>query len=83
LFTVNAYAAPTVRSPLRRASSGSFTGGFQEAQEMLDFCAERQIGADIEVINADQVNVRYRLVIDIPTIDAPVCSTTDTTGPVT
>jgi uncharacterized zinc-type alcohol dehydrogenase-like protein len=72
-----------VRSPLCRASSGSFTGGIQETQEMLDFCAERQIGADIEVINADRINVRCRLVIDTPTIDAPVVSTTDTTGPVT
>ncbi len=50
---------------------------------MLDFCAERPIGTDIEVINADRINVRCRLVIDTPTIDAPVFSTTDTTGPVT
>jgi peroxiredoxin len=70
LFTVNAYAAPAVKSPLRRAFSGSSTGDIQETQETLDF-------------NADQINVRDRLVIDIPTIDAPVCSTTDTTGPVT
>lgn len=95
LFTVNAYAAaPSVRSLLRRTFSGSFTGGIQEAQEVLDFCAEHQIAADIEVINADQIyeafervmpsDVRHRLLIDAATIDALVCSTTtDTTGPVT
>jgi uncharacterized zinc-type alcohol dehydrogenase-like protein len=45
---------------------------------MLDFCAEHGIGADIEVIPADQINeayervlasdVRYRFVIDISTL---------------
>lgn len=83
MVTVNAYAPPTVRSPLRRASSGSFIGGTRESQETLDFCAERESAADIGVINADQINVRYRLVIDTATIDASVCSTTDPTGPVT
>ena len=49
-------------------------GGIAETQEMLDFCAEHGIGAEIEVIAADQVNeayervlasdVRYRFVID-------------------
>jgi uncharacterized zinc-type alcohol dehydrogenase-like protein len=65
----------------RRTFSASFIGGIQETQEMLDFCAEHHIGADIEVINADQINeafervvasdVRYRFVIDTATIDAP------------
>ena len=45
---------------------------------MLDFCAERGIGAEVEVIAADQVNrayervlasdVRYRFVIDAATL---------------
>ena len=45
---------------------------------MLDFCAEHGIGAEIEVISADQVNeawervlssdVRYRFVIDNSTL---------------
>ena len=44
---------------------------------MLDFCAEHGIGAEVEVITADQVNeayervlasdVRYRFVIDAKT----------------
>jgi uncharacterized zinc-type alcohol dehydrogenase-like protein len=47
---------------------------------MLDFCAEQGIGAEIEVVSADQVNeawervlasdVRYRFVIDSATLDA-------------
>ena len=53
-------------------------GGIAETQEMLDFCAEHDIGAEIEVIEADQINeayervlasdVRYRFVIDASTI---------------
>jgi uncharacterized zinc-type alcohol dehydrogenase-like protein len=45
---------------------------------MLDFCAEHEIAAEIEVISADQVNeawervlasdVRYRFVIDNSTL---------------
>ena len=47
---------------------------------MLDFCAEHGLGAEIEIIGADQVNgaydrvvnsdVRYRFVIDTATIKA-------------
>ncbi len=47
---------------------------------MLDFCAEHGVGAEVEVIAADQINaayervensdVRYRFVIDVSTIDA-------------
>ncbi|MDR7299884.1 NAD(P)-dependent alcohol dehydrogenase [Haloactinomyces albus] len=58
--------------------TGSMIGGLPETQEMLDFCAEHHIGAEIEVISADQVNsayervqnsdVRYRFVIDTATL---------------
>ncbi|MEZ2372505.1 NAD(P)-dependent alcohol dehydrogenase [Arthrobacter sp. RCC_34] len=61
-----------------KALAGSNIGGIPETQEMLDFCAEHGIGAQIEVIDADQVNeayervlasdVRYRFVIDVSTI---------------
>ena len=54
-------------------------GGIALTQEMLDFCAEHGIGAEVEVIAADQVNeayervlasdVRYRFVIDTATLD--------------
>ncbi len=62
----------------RRSLSSSGIGGIAETQEMLDFCAEHGIGAEIEVIDAEQVNeayermlasnVRYRFVIDTATI---------------
>ena len=58
--------------------SGSNIGGIAETQEMLDFCAEHGIAAEVEVIGADQVNeayervlasdVRYRFVIDTSTL---------------
>ena len=61
----------------RRTFAGSMIGGIAETQEMLDFCAEHGIGAEVEVIAADQVNeayervlasdVRYRFVIDAAT----------------
>jgi uncharacterized zinc-type alcohol dehydrogenase-like protein len=64
----------------RRSLAGSNIGGIRETQEMLDFCAQHGIGADVEVIGADQVNeaydrivksdVRYRFVIDTATIPA-------------
>jgi uncharacterized zinc-type alcohol dehydrogenase-like protein len=34
----------------RRSIAGSLIGGIAETQEMLDFCAEKGIAADIEVI---------------------------------
>ena len=62
----------------RRAIAGSMIGGIPETQEMLDFCAEHGIAAEVEVIGADQVNeayervlasdVRYRFVIDTSTL---------------
>ncbi|MFV0600906.1 MAG: NAD(P)-dependent alcohol dehydrogenase [Brachymonas sp.] len=62
----------------RRSFAGSNIGGIAETQEMLDFCAEHDIVADIELVSADQVNeafkrlekndVRYRFVIDMSTL---------------
>jgi alcohol dehydrogenase (NADP+) len=59
----------------RRAIAGSLIGGLPETQEMLDFCAEHGIVADIEMIDADAIeaayarmlrsDVKYRFVIDI------------------
>jgi len=64
--------------PGRKSFAGSMIGGIPETQEMLDFCAEHGIGAEIEVINADDIDtawervlasdVRYRFVIDASTI---------------
>ncbi len=62
----------------RRSFSGSNIGGIAETQEMLDFCAEHNITADIELINMQQVNeaferlgkgdVKYRFVIDMASL---------------
>jgi uncharacterized zinc-type alcohol dehydrogenase-like protein len=62
----------------RKSFAGSMIGGIPETQEMLDFCAEHGIGADIELIKADDIDsawarvlasdVRYRFVIDAATI---------------
>ncbi|MBY3986164.1 NAD(P)-dependent alcohol dehydrogenase [Rhodococcus fascians] len=62
----------------RRSFAGSMVGGIAETQEMLDFCAEHHIGAEIEVIPAEKINeaydrvvksdVRYRFVIDAATL---------------
>ncbi len=58
----------------RRKLAGSLIGGIPETQEMLDFCAEHGIVADIELIRAEEINaayermlkgdVKYRFVID-------------------
>ena len=62
----------------RRSFAGSMIGGIAQTQEMLDFCAEHGIGAEIEVVSADRINeaydrvvasdVRYRFVIDTSTL---------------
>jgi uncharacterized zinc-type alcohol dehydrogenase-like protein len=64
----------------RRAIAGSMIGGIAETQEMLDFCAEHGIVADIEMIGASEINaayermlkgdVKYRFVIDNATLAA-------------
>ena len=62
----------------RRQFAGSGIGGIQETQEMLDFCAERGIVSDIELIPIQKVNeayerllkgdVKYRFVIDMASL---------------
>lgn len=64
----------------RRAIAGSMIGGIAETQEMLDFCAERGIVADIEMIPVQNINeayermlcsdVKYRFVIDSASLAA-------------
>jgi uncharacterized zinc-type alcohol dehydrogenase-like protein len=63
--------------PMRRSWAGSMIGGIRQTQEMLDFCAAHNLGAEIEVISGEQIdeaydrvvasNVRYRFVIDTAT----------------
>jgi uncharacterized zinc-type alcohol dehydrogenase-like protein len=62
----------------RRSLSGSPIGGLRETQEMLDFCGEHNITADVEVIPIQKVNeaydrlarsdVKYRFSIDMASL---------------
>jgi uncharacterized zinc-type alcohol dehydrogenase-like protein len=62
----------------RKSIAGSMIGGVKETQEMLDFCAEKNIVSDVEVIAMKDINtayermmkgdVRYRFVIDMATL---------------
>ena len=62
----------------RRTIAGSMIGGMRETQEMLDYCAEKNIICDVEVIAMKDINnayermikgdVRYRFVIDMSTL---------------
>lgn len=63
----------------RRRLAGSLIGGIAETQEMLDFCAEHGIAADIELIRIQDINeafermlnsdVKYRFVIDMSSLE--------------
>jgi uncharacterized zinc-type alcohol dehydrogenase-like protein len=65
----------------RRRIAGSPIGGIAETQEMLDFCAKKNILPDCEMIRMDQINdafermdrsdVRYRFVIDMASLSEP------------
>jgi uncharacterized zinc-type alcohol dehydrogenase-like protein len=62
----------------RRSLSGSMIGGIAETQEMLDFCGQHNIPADVEVIPMQKVNeayerllksdVKYRFSIDMASL---------------
>ncbi|NOS55476.1 MAG: NAD(P)-dependent alcohol dehydrogenase, partial [Cyclobacteriaceae bacterium] len=62
----------------RRSITGSSIGGIKETQEMLDYCAEKNIVSDVELIPIQEINaaydrmtkndVRYRFVIDLKSL---------------
>jgi uncharacterized zinc-type alcohol dehydrogenase-like protein len=62
----------------RRRLAGSLIGGIKETQEMLDFCAEKGIVSEIELIPIQKINeafertiksdVKYRFVIDMKSL---------------
>ena len=62
----------------RRQLAGSLIGGIRETQEMLDFCAQHALTADIELIPMQRINeaydrllkgdVKYRFVIDMASL---------------
>jgi uncharacterized zinc-type alcohol dehydrogenase-like protein len=63
----------------RKRLVGSIIGGIRQTQEMLNFCADNSIAADVEVIPVQKVNeafdrvvrsdVKYRFVIDMASIE--------------
>ena len=62
----------------RRSIGGTRSGGLAETREMIEFCGEHGIGAQVEVVHADRIDeayerlmagdVRFRFVIDISTM---------------
>ena len=62
----------------RKSLAGSMIGGIAETQEIIDYCAARNIKADIELIRPEDINrayervvnknVRYRFVIDMASL---------------
>jgi alcohol dehydrogenase (NADP+) len=84
--TMTLVGAPERPTPLkafsllakRRHLAGSIIGGIRETQQMLDFCGERGITADIEMIPIQRINeayervikgdVKYRFVIDMASL---------------
>jgi len=61
-----------------KSITASLIGGIKETQEMLDFCASKNITSDVEVISIKEINtayermikndVKYRFVIDMSTL---------------
>ena len=80
----HSHPAPAVANLIfkRRSIAGSLIGSIAQTQEMLDFCAERNITADIELIAMQDINhafakmlrneVKYRFVIDLASL-TPSC----------
>src|SRR6266705_945172 len=84
--TLTLVGAPEAKVPVgvfsllfrRRQLAGSIIGGIKQTQEMLDFCAEHGITADVEVIEVQKINeayerlakgdVKYRFVIDMASL---------------
>ena len=62
----------------RKTLAGSMIGGIRETQEMLDYCTEKNITSDIEIIPIQKIeeayertiksDVRYRFVIDMKSL---------------
>lgn len=84
--TLTLVGAPEKPSPVssfsllmgRKSLAGSAIGGIRETQEMLDFCGEKGITSDIELIRIQQIDeayerllkgdVKYRFVIDMASL---------------
>lgn len=77
--------SPVLLTMGRRRLASSGVAGTLETQEMLDFCSQHNISADVEIIAAADIDdgfkrlergdVRYRLVIDMATLNPPASAT--------
>lgn len=73
----------------RRRMAGSPIGGIAQTQELLDFCARKNILPECEMIRIDQINeafermeradVRYRFAIDMASLSDPEGATSSST----
>ena len=71
-------ASPFALITNRRSLAGSMIGGMKETQEMLDYCAEKNIVSEIELVSYDRLpeayervvkgDVKYRFVLDGKTL---------------
>ena len=62
----------------RKSIAGSMIGGIAETQEVIDYCAARNIKADVQIVRPEEINrayeqvvnkdVRYRFVIDMASL---------------
>ena len=62
----------------RRRLTGSIIGGIEKTQQMLDFCGEKNIVSEVELIRMDAIkeaferminsDVKYRFVIDMSSL---------------
>lgn len=79
---IGSFEEPVSTKPMiykRRSLAGSLIGGIAETQEMLDFCGEKNIVSDIELIKIQDINeayermlksdVKYRFVIDMKSLE--------------
>ncbi len=63
----------------RKSIAGSVIGGIKETQDLLDFCGEHHIVADVEMIDIQSINeayermikgdIKYRFVIDMGSLE--------------
>jgi uncharacterized zinc-type alcohol dehydrogenase-like protein len=61
--------------PRRKSLVGSYIGGIKQTQEMLNFCGEKSIFCDVEIIKPEEITssfdkavasqVKYRFSIDV------------------
>jgi uncharacterized zinc-type alcohol dehydrogenase-like protein len=71
-------ASPFALITNRRSITGSMIGSMKETQEMLDYCAEKNIVSDVEVVPIQYINeawdrmekqdVKYRFVVDMASL---------------